>query len=136
VATPPRPIYDTPPQITGVTPGDIPALSGQVVTITGTNFGHAGTLTICQGSNCICPGPTCTISAWKDNGTAAEVDVVVDASGTAPGPYTFTLSTLTDYLSNQFSAMPGSSATPPWTRGSWRVSSRNLTTGRNSGKGS
>jgi hypothetical protein len=108
------PIYDTPPNISGVTPGDIPALSGQAVAITGTNFGDSGTLTICQGASCQCPSVNClpyTISAWNDNGAGSEVDVVVDASAATPATsYTVTLSTTTDYLGNSYLAAPGAPA--------------------------
>jgi uncharacterized repeat protein (TIGR01451 family) len=106
VSAPAPPTYDTPPNITSVMPSDIPALSGQAVSIIGTNFGDAGTLTVCAG-NCL----PYTVSAWNDNGTNAEVDVVVDASSATPGvTYTVTLSTTTDYLGNSFAPAPGAPA--------------------------
>ena len=105
VSAPAQPIYDTPPQITGVTPGGIPALSGQSVTINGSNLGSAGNLSICQGSLCL--PYTIPSASWTDT----EVNVVVDASAATPGSsYTVTLSTSADSLGNSYLAAPGAPA--------------------------
>jgi hypothetical protein len=106
VSAPAQPVYDTPPQITGVTPGDIPALSGQAVAITGTNLGSAGSLSICQGLNCL-PYTMPSPASWTDT----VVNVVVDASAATPGSsYTVTLSTTADSLGNSYLAAPGAPA--------------------------
>ena len=96
-------VYDTPPQITSVSPADIPALSGQAVTIIGTNLGSAGSLSICQGpGNCL---PWQLAGNWGNT----EVSVVVDASSATPGTsYTVTMSTTVDSLGSPFASAPGS----------------------------